>query len=109
MLSVRLRNSIKDYQDFPKKNIIFKDISPILTDPELFFDLINDKSRFNSWLNSCVTNFFSSNTFFNFDWAESSFSLSFHILEFSLNEQLFIRKNVINKIINFSTLVRSWN
>ena len=46
MLSVRLRNSIKDYQDFPKKNIIFKDISPILTDPELFFDLINKMSEY---------------------------------------------------------------
>ena len=40
MLSERLRNSIKDYPDFPKKDIIFKDISPIIADPKLFSDLI---------------------------------------------------------------------
>ena len=40
MLSERLKNSIKDYPDFPKKGIIFKDISPIISDPELFSDLI---------------------------------------------------------------------
>ena len=40
MLSERLKNSIKDYPDFPKKDIVFKDISPLISDPELFFDLI---------------------------------------------------------------------
>ncbi len=40
MLSERLKNSIKDYPDFPKKDIIFKDISPLVSDPELFSDLI---------------------------------------------------------------------
>ena len=40
MLSDRLKNSIKDYPDFPKKDIIFKDITPILTNPELFSELI---------------------------------------------------------------------
>ena len=40
MLSERLKNSIKDYPDFPKKEIIFKDISPLISDPELFSDLI---------------------------------------------------------------------
>ena len=40
MLTERLRNSISDYPDFPKEGIIFKDISPILADPELFSDLI---------------------------------------------------------------------
>ena len=40
MLSERLKNAIKDYPDFPKKEIIFKDISPILTNPRLFSDLI---------------------------------------------------------------------
>ena len=40
MLSERLKNCIKDYKDFPKKDIVFKDISPILSDPELFHDLI---------------------------------------------------------------------
>ena len=41
MLTERLRNSISDYPDFPKEGIIFKDISPILADPELFSDLID--------------------------------------------------------------------
>ena len=46
MLSERLKNSIKDYPDFPKKNIIFKDISPILADPKLFSDLIEKISQY---------------------------------------------------------------
>ena len=41
MLSERLKSSIKDYPDFPKKDIIFKDITPILSNPELFSDLID--------------------------------------------------------------------
>ncbi|MBO8234264.1 adenine phosphoribosyltransferase [Prochlorococcus marinus XMU1419] len=41
MLSERLKNTIKDYPDFPKKDIIFKDISPIIANPELFSDLID--------------------------------------------------------------------
>ena len=32
---------IKDYADFPKKGILFKDIFPILSEPEVFADLIN--------------------------------------------------------------------
>ena len=40
MLSERLKNAIQDYPDFPKKGIIFKDINPIIADPELFSDLI---------------------------------------------------------------------
>lgn len=40
MLSKRLKSSIVDYPDFPKDGIIFKDISPILSDPKLFGDLI---------------------------------------------------------------------
>ena len=46
MLSERLKNSIKDYPDFPKKGIIFKDLSPILADAELFSDLINHISNY---------------------------------------------------------------
>ena len=45
MLTGRLKNSIKDYPDFPKKDIIFKDISPILADPNLFSDLIEKISK----------------------------------------------------------------
>ena len=41
MLSKRLKSSIDDYPDFPKEEIIFKDISPILSDPKLFGDLID--------------------------------------------------------------------
>ena len=40
MLTERLKNSIYDYPDFPKDGILFKDISPILADAELFSDLI---------------------------------------------------------------------
>ena len=32
---------IKDYADFPKKGILFKDIFPILSKPEVFASLIN--------------------------------------------------------------------
>ena len=46
MLTERLRNSIKDYPDFPKEGIIFKDICPILADTELYSDLINKISSY---------------------------------------------------------------
>tara|TARA_A100001388_G_scaffold203119_1_gene154142 strand:+ start:2091 stop:2609 length:519 start_codon:yes stop_codon:yes gene_type:complete len=46
MLSERLKNSIKDYKDFPIRNIVFKDISPILLDPKLFYDLIEKISTY---------------------------------------------------------------
>lgn len=46
MLSERLKNSIKDYPDYPKKGIIFKDISPIIADQELFSDLIDKISKY---------------------------------------------------------------
>ena len=45
MLSERLKNSIKSFPDFPKKGIDFKDLSPIMADPELFRDLINEISQ----------------------------------------------------------------
>lgn len=32
----RLRTGIRDVADFPKKGIIFKDITPILGDPGMF-------------------------------------------------------------------------
>ena len=44
MLSERLKNSIVDYPDFPKKGILFKDISPIIADQELFSDHIEKVS-----------------------------------------------------------------
>jgi adenine phosphoribosyltransferase len=32
----RLRAAVRDVPDFPKKGIMFKDITPVLSDPELF-------------------------------------------------------------------------
>jgi len=52
MLSERLKNSIIDYPDFPKKDIIFKDIMPILTNPELFSDLIDKLSTYTFFKNT---------------------------------------------------------
>jgi adenine phosphoribosyltransferase len=37
----RLRTGIRDVADFPKKGIIFKDITPILSDPGMFHASIN--------------------------------------------------------------------
>ena len=44
MLSKRLKLELKNYPDFPKKGIIFKDISPVLSNSELFYDLIQQMS-----------------------------------------------------------------
>ena len=46
MLSERLKNTIKDFPDFPKKGIIFKDICPVIADPILFSDLIDKVSTY---------------------------------------------------------------
>ena len=46
MLSDRLKNSILDFPDFPKKGIVFKDISPVIADPKLFSDLIDKISGY---------------------------------------------------------------
>ena len=52
MLSNRLKNSIKDYTDFPKKGIIFKDISPIISNPELFSELIEKLATYSFFHNA---------------------------------------------------------
>lgn len=52
MLSDRLKNSILDYPDFPKKGIVFKDISQVLADPRLFSDLIDKISSYSVFSNS---------------------------------------------------------
>jgi adenine phosphoribosyltransferase len=39
-LEDRLRTSIRDVPDFPKPGIVFKDITPILLDPDLFRDSV---------------------------------------------------------------------
>lgn len=36
----RLRSAIRDVPDFPKAGIVFKDITPILSDPTLFRDAV---------------------------------------------------------------------
>jgi adenine phosphoribosyltransferase len=44
----RLRTGIRDVHDFPKKGIIFKDITPILSDPGMFhasIDLFLERCR----------------------------------------------------------------
>ncbi len=44
MFSDELRARIGNYQDFPRKNILFRDITPVLRDPELFSELIKKMS-----------------------------------------------------------------
>ncbi len=44
MLKDKLKNVFDDYPDFPKKGILFKDLLPVLTKPELFHELINSMS-----------------------------------------------------------------
>src|SRR5881392_537188 len=44
----RLRAAVRDVPDFPKKGIVFKDITPVLNDPVLFhasIDLFLDRCR----------------------------------------------------------------
>jgi len=45
MISTRLINTIRDVPDFPKPGIIFKDITPILQDPELTRDVVNEMAN----------------------------------------------------------------
>lgn len=37
-------DSIKSYPDFPKKGILFRDLMPLLSKPDIFSNLINDMS-----------------------------------------------------------------
>ena len=39
-LSEKIKNSIRDIKDFPKEGIIFKDITPILLDPQLCDEIV---------------------------------------------------------------------
>ena len=45
MKSDKLKAAIRDVPDFPKKGIIFKDITPILADPKLFKLTIDTLAR----------------------------------------------------------------
>ena len=49
MLSEKLKRTISNYPDFPKKGILFRDINPILADAELLNELI-EKIASNSLL-----------------------------------------------------------
>ena len=40
-LSTRVRSAIRDVADFPKPGVLFKDITPILADPELMKAIID--------------------------------------------------------------------
>ena len=42
MISKRLKKVIRDVPDFPKPGILFKDITPILLDPQLTRDIIDE-------------------------------------------------------------------
>ena len=41
MLKSKLANIIKTYKDFPKDGILFRDVLPVLSDVDLYSDLIN--------------------------------------------------------------------
>ena len=43
---------ISNYEDFPKKGILFRDILPILANPRIFNNLINEMAKDKS-LNDC--------------------------------------------------------
>ena len=42
-----IQNLVKDYPDFPKKGIIFKDLLPIFAEPKVFQNLIKTFSETN--------------------------------------------------------------
>lgn len=42
MISSRLKDAIRDVPDFPKPGIVFKDITPILLDPQLTRDIVDE-------------------------------------------------------------------
>ena len=42
MISSRLKSVIRDVPDFPKPGIVFKDITPILLDPKLTNDIVDE-------------------------------------------------------------------
>ena len=44
MKNNKLKLEIDSYKDFPQKGIVFRDVLPILRNPEIFSDLINEMS-----------------------------------------------------------------
>ena len=49
MLASKIDKLIKNYPNFPKKGILFKDITPILSKPEIFSDIIDQMSSFDCY------------------------------------------------------------
>ena len=45
LVNVNLREKIDEYQDFPKKGILFRDITPILRDPSALSYVIDEFAR----------------------------------------------------------------
>lgn len=45
MISSRLKDVIRDVPDFPKPGIIFKDITPIMLDPQLMRDIVAEMAN----------------------------------------------------------------
>ena len=43
-MTENLKKLIKDHVDFPKKGIVFKDVLPVLQNPEIFTNLIEEMS-----------------------------------------------------------------
>jgi adenine phosphoribosyltransferase len=41
MIAQQIKSAIRDIPDFPKPGIIFKDITPILKDPQLCINIVN--------------------------------------------------------------------
>ncbi len=52
IIEEKIKSSIKSYPDFPKKGILFRDVLTILKDPNLFNELIQEISNFDSIINS---------------------------------------------------------
>ncbi|OUL43215.1 adenine phosphoribosyltransferase [Prochlorococcus sp. HOT_208_60] len=52
ILIEKLKHTLRDYPDFPKKGILFKDVLTILKNPELFSELIKEISNYEIVRNS---------------------------------------------------------
>ena len=48
----RLKLAVDSYKDFPKEGIVFRDVLPILRDPDIFSDLVKEMSSSNELRNS---------------------------------------------------------
>ena len=51
-MTENLKELIKDYIDFPKKGILFKDVLPLLQHPKIFSNLVEEMSSSNILKNS---------------------------------------------------------